>query len=245
VHERRENIERLMQQAYKAEIEAATKRGFVGDTANHRNLMAELKRDNGIMAYYRDMFEVARKNLSEAVSIRDNDSEAEYFYGKTLETIGRTDDDHRLAVQCFQKAAQFDVRKRDFGARLHYAIALMQDQKHFDAKQVSAELDDYITAWFNYLPEERKANFLPPSLDSIYDYMAIYSPVTWQPKYPAELQALPADFTISPNRVQRAVPAIAEADALKSSSKSTATTAATKPAPPATPTSLKRVLTGR
>ena len=31
-----------------------------------RSDMAELKRDNGIMAYYNDMFELARRNLDEA-----------------------------------------------------------------------------------------------------------------------------------------------------------------------------------
>jgi hypothetical protein len=195
IRERKENVEKLIQDAYKAEIDAGMKKGFIGDTANHRNLMAELKRDNGIMAYYNDMFEVARRNLSDAVAIRDNDPEAEYFYGKTLETIGRSDDERRLAIQCFQKAAQFDTRKQNFGAHLHYALALMEDDKHLDQKQISTELDDYIAAWFRYLPEARKADFLPPSLDSIYDYMAVYSQVDWRPKLPAELDGLKADFS--------------------------------------------------
>jgi predicted Zn-dependent protease len=222
VRERRENADKLIQQSYKAEIAAGMGKGFIGDTANHRNLMAEVMRDNGIMAYYSDMFEVARKNLGDAVAIRDNDPETEYFYGKTLETIGRSDDEHRLAVQCFQKAAQFDTQKQEFGSHLHYAIALMEDQKHLDSKRVSAELDNYVAAWFQYLPEERKAEFLPPSIRSIYDYMSLYSPIEWHPKLPAELQDLQVDFRSSPRRLEYAVTPVETTGGMKTSARPTA-----------------------
>lgn len=194
VRERRESASKLIQESYKAEIEAGLQHGYIGDTASHRNLMAELKRDNGIMAYYDDMFGVARKNLGDAVAIRDNDAEAQYFYGKVLETIGRTDDDHKLAMASFQKSAQFDTRKQNFGAHLHYALELMENDKNADQKQISAELDNYIAAWFRYLPEARKTDFLPPSIDSIYDYMSVYSAVEWRPKLPADLEALTVDY---------------------------------------------------
>jgi hypothetical protein len=166
------------------------------------------------------MFEVARRNLADAVAIRDNDAEAQYFYGKTLETIGRSDDDRRLAVQCFEKAAQFDTRKRNFGAHLHYALELMQDEKHLDSKRISAELDNYLTAWFQYLPEERKAEFLPPSIDSIYDYMAVYSAVDWRPKLPGELQEMQVDFKSSPQKLPYKMTPTA-ADAMKSTARPT------------------------
>src|SRR6185437_9003945 len=119
VKERKEAADKLISDAYKADIEAQLKgSGFRGDSAAHRNLMAELKRDNGIMAYYSDMFGIARKNLEEAVAIRDNDPAAQYFYGKVLETIGRTPEDRKLSEQSFIKAAQFDKQQENFGAHL-------------------------------------------------------------------------------------------------------------------------------
>jgi predicted Zn-dependent protease len=67
VEQRMEKAKDLIAGAYKAEIDAKLKDGFLSSSAEHRNLMAELKRDNGIMAYYSDMFEMARKNLADAL----------------------------------------------------------------------------------------------------------------------------------------------------------------------------------
>jgi len=179
IGERKEQAQKLIDEAYKAEIELQLKKGFVGDTARHRNLMAELKRDNGIMAYYHDMFEVARKNLSEATSIRDNDPAAQYYYGKVLELIGRTDADRKLAVQCFQKAEQYDSRKENFGSHLHYALEVIEDGKTSDSKIVTSELDNYVTAYVRSQAEYRKMQLLPPNMDTIYEYMSTYGNVNW------------------------------------------------------------------
>jgi hypothetical protein len=136
--------------------------------------MAEVMRDNGIMAYYTDMFEVARKNLGDAVAIRDNDPETEYFYGKTLETLGRW-----AQARCSVLPESRSVWHAKAGVWITPAL---RDRphggpKHLDSKRVSAELDNYVAARFQYLPEERKAEFLAPSIRSIYDYMSLYSPV--------------------------------------------------------------------
>jgi predicted Zn-dependent protease len=197
IRERRDQAQKLIQQSLKPEVDAALKKGFIGDTAGHRNLMAELKRDNGIMAYYYDMFAVAQRNLGEAVSIRDNDPAAQYYYGKVLETIGRTDDERRLAEQCFLKAAQFDKEKENFGSHLHYALALMQDGNGAESTRIRSELDSYVTSYAESQVAMKRKLVSPPDLATISEYMALYGDLKWQPKLPsdAEIQRVEyADF---------------------------------------------------
>lgn len=192
VKQRKENSDKLITDAYKAEVELALQKGFIGDSAAHRNLMAELKRDNGIMAYYTDMFAVARKNLAEAVAIRENDAAAQYFYGKTLKLIGRTEEDQKLAVQCFLKATQYDTLRENFGAHLHYALSMIEDSANPDRKLITNELDSYVTDYARYQVEYQKTLLLPPNMDTMYEYMMLYGDVNWKPKLPAEAEMIRA-----------------------------------------------------
>lgn len=179
--------EDLIQNAYKADIDTKLKEGFVSSSTEHRNLMAELKRDNGILAFYHDMFETARTNLSDAVAIRDNDPAAQYFYGKTLKVIGRTDDDARLAKECFFKAAKADGKNpQNFGAHLHLALMLMRENG-IDPKQISQELQTYADAYAQWGAETRmREHFYPPNLASLQDYMRMYGgDPDWQPRPPS------------------------------------------------------------
>jgi predicted Zn-dependent protease len=185
VKERKEAANKLIADAYKADIEAQLKgAGFHGDSAGHRNLMAELKRDNGIMAYYSDMLELARKNLEEAVAIRDNDPAAQYYYGKTLETIGRTPEEQKMAQQAFVKAAQFDRYQENFGSHLHQALMLLEDENSQNNAQLRKELDTYVTDYARYQLEYSKTLLLPPNINTISDYMRLYGAADWQPKLP-------------------------------------------------------------
>jgi hypothetical protein len=180
--QRRETAERLIQEAYKADIDLRLKNGgFVGDSAAHRNLMAELKRDNGIMAYYNDMFLVARKNLEEAVAIRENDPAAQYFLGKTLATIGRTPEERRRAESCFAKAAQYDDQMENFGSHLHYALMMMGDGSTGNNQQITTQLDTYVTDYAKYQVEYSKTLFLPPNIPTIHEYMRLYGIRTGAP----------------------------------------------------------------
>lgn len=192
VKERKENADKLIADAYKAEIEARLKdKGFNGDSAMHRNLMAELKRDNGIMAYYNDMFEIARRNLEEAVAIRDNDPTAQYYYGKVLEIVGRTPEDRKLAEQSFIKAATFDKNQQEnFGAHLHRALMMMEDNNPQSQTQLTTELDTYVTDYVRYQAEYSKSMLLPPNINTIAEYMRRYGAADWHPTMPAGTENL-------------------------------------------------------
>jgi predicted Zn-dependent protease len=182
--QRQEKAEDLINNAMKAEIELKAKNGFVSSSAEHRNLMAELKRDNGIMAYYHDMFDMARTNLQDAVAIRDNDPAVHYFYAKTLKLVGRTDADMRQAKESFFKATQLDKREQNYGSHLQLALMLARESG-VDPKQVEAELDTYVTDAARWSAERGAMAAYPPNLDSIYEYISLYGgDPNWQPKTP-------------------------------------------------------------
>ena len=182
--QRTEKAEDLIKNAMKAEIELKAKNGFVSSSAEHRNLMAELKRDNGILAFYSDMFDMARSNLAEAVAIRDNDPAAHYFYAKTLKLIGRTDEDMRLAKESFFKATKADTRHQNYGAHLHLAL-MMQREAGVDPKQVAKEMDTYVTGFAGWNAERQALVGYPPNLDSIYEYITLYGgEPNWKPHVP-------------------------------------------------------------
>jgi predicted Zn-dependent protease len=204
IKERKDSADKLINDAYKAEIEAQLKGdGFGGDSAGHRNLMAELKRDNGIMAYYTDMFQMARKNLEEAVAIRDNDPAAQYYYGKVLETIGRTPEDRKMAEQAFAKAEQYDSKQQEnynFGAHLHRALMMIDDNKSDQQSQLTSELNDYVKAYVEFNVKHQKALYIPPNVNTIGEYMALYGMTDWHPQMPEGAENLRAN----PNELPQA-----------------------------------------
>ena len=51
-------------------------------------VMATLKRDNGIISFYHDMFQLAKVNLEYARQYRPNDPAAHYYYGKVMKLVG-------------------------------------------------------------------------------------------------------------------------------------------------------------
>jgi len=196
IKQRVEKAENLIANSLKAEIELKAKNGFLSSSAEHRNLMAELKRDNGILAFYHDMFDMARTNLGDAVAIRNNDPAAHYFYAKTLKLVGRTEEEGRLAKESFFKATKADTLKQNYGAHLHLAL-MMSREKGTDVKQIAGELDTYVTNYAHSSVEQEMMNRFPPNLDSIYEYMTIYGgDPNWRPKVP-DLQVLKAYRVLS------------------------------------------------
>jgi len=196
IEQRMEKAKDLIANAYQADIAAKLKTGFLSTTAEHRNLMAELKRDNGIMAYYNDMFEMSRSNLADAVAIRDNDPAAHYFYAKVLKLIGRTVEDDRLAQAEFYKATKFDTRDENFGSHLHLALMMARD-RNADKAEITKELDSYVSDYAHYNVMDRALRAFPPNLDSVYEYMTLYGDPGWRPKPPDLKDVDPAYQQIS------------------------------------------------
>ena len=154
--------------------------------------MAELRRDNGILAFYYDMFAVARDQLQEAVSIRTNDPAAQYYYAKVLQLTGRTDDERKMADDAFAMAVQHDKRDLYFGAHLHRALMQLNSAGDEAVRQrVIQELQEYVQSYvrfaeFNVLG----ASLLPPNLETVYDYLVTLGVEDWKPSLPERTASL-------------------------------------------------------
>jgi hypothetical protein len=152
-------------------------------------VMATLKRDNGILSFYHDMFQLARANLDFARTNRPNDPAAHYYYGKVLKLVGRTEEDRKAADEAFQKAIQFDHRERNYGAHFYRALALIDQKNPSLNPEVAKSLQAYLMASMRFASEEATvANALPANLDDLYDYLAEAGELKWRPIVPDALR---------------------------------------------------------
>jgi len=193
VAQRREKAKNLIDTVHRTDIEAKLKGNLMRAQApEYTNVIAELKRDNGVMAYYHDMFELSRKNLADAVAIRDNDPAAHYFYGKVLRLTGRTPEDEKAAIAEFVKAKASDYRQQNYGASLHAALSLMESSTPGqNREQIAKELDEYVTNYAKWQAEYWNTRLFPPNLDAIFEYMRLYGNPDWRPT-PPDLKDMPS-----------------------------------------------------
>jgi hypothetical protein len=162
---------------------------LVQSTPNFVHVMATLKRDNGILSFYHDMFQLAKSNLEYARTNRPNDPAAHYYYGKVMKLVGRTDADRKVADEAFQRAIQFDVRERNYGAYFYRALALMDQRNPALNAEIAKALQAYMMASMRFASEEASfANALPANLDDLYDYLTEAGDVKWRPIVPDDLK---------------------------------------------------------
>jgi hypothetical protein len=148
-------------------------------------VMSTLKRDNGILSFYHDMFQLAKSNLEYARTNRPNDPAAHYYYGKVMKLVGRTDEDRKLADEAFQRAIQFDHRERNYGAHFYRALALIDQKNASLNNEIAKELQSYLIASMRFSSEEANlANTLPANIDDMYDYLTEVGDLKWRPIIP-------------------------------------------------------------
>jgi predicted Zn-dependent protease len=179
VTERHERAEALIAGA-QAKMQG---KSLIGDGPEFKTITAELKRDNGILAYHYDMLEMARNNLRDAVSVRDTDPSALYYYAKVLKLVGQTDKDRDEAFQLFARAIENDRRNQNFGAYLHRATTLLESEDKGRRDQAAVALRTYVEKYLDAQMENRRAgdqNF-PPHLETIYDYLNRVGDRDWVP----------------------------------------------------------------
>ncbi|HEX8208252.1 MAG TPA: M48 family metallopeptidase, partial [Solirubrobacteraceae bacterium] len=168
------NMQRLIQGAMSEEVRQKLESGqLIGSPAEFLAVMAELKRDNGIRAFYYDMFQVARDNLDESLQIRSNDPAAHFYYGKVLKLTARTPGDKARALAEFAAAIDLDKRRMLPESYLHRALALVgRDQTQ--TREIVSDLKEYVTLY-----QRQNGGRLPPNMDVIYDYMQDAGEMTW------------------------------------------------------------------
>jgi len=152
-------------------------------------VMSALKRDNGILAFYHDMFQLAKSNLEYARTNRPNDPAAHYYYGKVMKLVGRTEEDRKAADDAFQKAIQFDHRERNYGAYFYRALAMIDQKNPSLNPEIAKALQSYLMASLRFASDEASlANALPANLDDLYDYLTEAGEVKWRPIAPDDLK---------------------------------------------------------
>ena len=155
----------------KAKIEAGQ---LIGSSAEFATVMAELKRDNGLRAYYYDMFQMARDNLEESLLIRSNDPFTHLYYGKVLKLTARNSLEKQRALSEFVRAIDLDKRRVVAEPHLYRALALIETRDAAQSKEITASLQDYVTVY-----QREHGGSLPPNMDVIYDYMQEVGEMEW------------------------------------------------------------------
>lgn len=181
IRERSEYAQKLINGPLQGEYQEALKANKVKGTSPEFNLiMSELKRDNGIEAFYYDMFQMARMNLQQSVTLRSDDPLAAYYYGRVMKQVGRTKEDLDVAQQSLLKAISLDTRHEIPEVQLHRALMLMESKDAANQSEAITALKTYITSY-----ERKRATtisndgLLPPNVDVLYGYMRLLGDKTW------------------------------------------------------------------
>jgi predicted Zn-dependent protease len=182
IHERSEYAQKLLQGALQAQYQEALKAGtLIGTSPEFSLIMAELKRDNGIEAFYFDMFAMAQRNLQQSVTLRSDDPLAAYYYGRVLKQVGRTKEELDAAQQALLAAVRLDTRQTIPEIQLHRALMLMESKEPAGQPEAVQALKNYIVAYERQRVEShRDESALPPNVDILYDYMRLLGDRTWR-----------------------------------------------------------------
>lgn len=130
------------------------------------NIMATLKRDNGVVAFYYDMYKLAARNLSQSLAIRSDDALGYFYYGKVLKLTARKPGEKQQALEMFAKAIEFDRRSTNPQSRLYYALTKMSGRTTNNIQEVSSDLKQYVEIY-----QRTHGGALPPNMDIVYDYL--------------------------------------------------------------------------
>ena len=201
IKERTEYAQKLIDGALQAPYQDALRANKIKGMGPEFNLiMSELKRDNGIDAFYHDMFQMARTNLQQSVMLRSDDPIAAYYYGRVLKQVGRTKEDLDLAQQSLLKAVSLDTRHEIPEVQLHRALMLMDSKDGSTNADAVAALKNYIVAYGQKREtSNRNFKYVPPNIDVLYSYMRLLGDKTWTaPDFDELLKASTANATSQP-----------------------------------------------
>lgn len=158
-----------------ADIQAKLDAGeLLGTSAEFSSVMAGLKRDNGVRAYYFDMFQMARDNLEESLRIRSNDPYAHFYYGKVLKLTARTTAEKTRALREFVVAIEQDKRRVLPESHLYRALSMIETKDAGQMRDIVNSLKEYVGLY-----QREHSGALPPNMDVIYDYMQDAGEMTW------------------------------------------------------------------
>lgn len=163
---------------YEKKLNAAQ---LVGTSPSYELMMADLKRDNGIVALAFDMFSMAKLNLNQAVSLRSDDARGHFYYGRVLKTVGRTDAEWQQAREEFVKAIKLDQQRHAIpAAELQQALLLMDAQDSKSQSEAARSLENYIVTYQQRKVERSKyGDTVPENIETLYDYLRLLGEPRW------------------------------------------------------------------
>ncbi len=130
------------------------------------NLMSTIKRDNGIVAFYYDMYKLSARNLSQALVIRSDDALGYFYYGRVLKLTARKAGEKEEALFMFTKAIDLDKRNANPQSRLYLALTKMSGRSTNNIENIVSDLKQYVAMY-----QQMSGGGLPPNMNMIYDYM--------------------------------------------------------------------------
>lgn len=146
--------------------EKLAKGEILGSGPEFESVMADLKRDNGIRAFYYDMYHLALENLQEALQLRSNDAYTYYFHGKVLALTAHTPEERARSMESFVRAIELDQRRIIPAPWLYRALSLMADRNPTQSPQIIEYLKTYVEVY-----QQAHGGALPPNMDAIYAYL--------------------------------------------------------------------------
>lgn len=181
IKERIDCTQKMIDGALQAPYQEALRANKIKGTGPEFNvIMAEVKRDNGIEAFYHDMFQMAKMNLQQSVMLRSDDPLAAYYYGRVLKQVGRTKEELDLAQQSLMKAVSLDTRHEIPEVQLHRALMLMDSKDSSANAEAVAALKNYIVTYGQKrATSTRNDMYVPSNLDVLYGYMRLLGDKTW------------------------------------------------------------------
>jgi predicted Zn-dependent protease len=232
IRERTTYAQKLIAGALQPQYQEALKNNRIKGTSPEFNLiMAQLKRDNGIEAFYFDMFQMAKMNLQQSVTLRSDDPLAVYYYGRVLKQVGRTKEELDIAQQSLLRAISLDTRQTIPEIQLHRALLLMDSKEQPNQLEAIAALKGYIVAFERKRVENfRDSDILPPNVDILYDYIRLLGDKTWKAPELAEVLKMSSTSAgiASPQQQPTAIPRLEPASEVLSP---TRTKSRSKPKP--------------
>jgi predicted Zn-dependent protease len=139
---------------------------LIGSEPEFKEVMAQIRRDNGWQAFYFDMFQMSSDNLKEAIDIRSNDPLTHYYLGRVLKQTARNPAQRREALSLFTKAIQLDQRGAIPEPHLYYALTLLESRDSNQWGDATQSLKNYVVSY-----QRAHGGNLPPNMEVIYSFM--------------------------------------------------------------------------
>ncbi len=201
---RNEYAQRQLKGVFQAKYQELLNAGkLVGTSPEYNLVMAELKRDNGIEAFYFDMFHMAKMNLQQSFTLRSDDPLAAYYYARVLKQVGRTKEDLDQAKQLILTAMRLDTRQSIPEIQLHRALLHVESKEPALQSEAIQSLKQYILAYQKKRMDARgEDGTLPPNVDILYDYMRLLGDKNWKAPLPGAQRQTVAGGVPAPTNTQ-------------------------------------------